>query len=47
MIKPVSPPYGWVRRVLWLVAIWLISVAALGAVAYALRLVMTAVGMST
>ena len=37
---------GWIRRLAWLVGIWLASVAALGAVAYGLRLLMRAAGMS-
>ena len=32
---------NWVRRVLWLAAIWAMSVVALGAAAACLRLVMT------
>ena len=36
----------WIRRLAWLVGIWLASVAALGVVAYGLRLLMRAAGMS-
>lgn len=36
----------WLRRLGWLVVIWLASVAALGLVAWFLRLVMRAAGMS-
>lgn len=37
---------SWRSRLLWLAMIWAASVAALGAAAYALRLVMRAIGMS-
>ena len=37
----------WLRRMAWLVAIWAASVAALGIVAYLLRLFMTAAGLHT
>jgi hypothetical protein len=40
-------PAPWRSRLLWLVLIWAASVAALGVAAYALRLLMRAVGMST
>lgn len=46
MKRPISPPYGWAKRVLWLAAIWLCSVAALGAAALLMRLVMDAAGMT-
>ena len=36
---------SWLRRVGWLIALWLGGVAALGAVALALRLLMHAAGM--
>lgn len=36
----------WLARVGWLVGIWMASVAALAVVAYGLRLLMRAVGMS-
>jgi Protein of unknown function (DUF2474) len=39
-------PREWLRRLGWLVLIWLASVAALVVVAYGLRLLMRAVGMS-
>ncbi|WP_395666819.1 DUF2474 domain-containing protein [Methylocella sp.] len=42
-----SGPRLWLRRALWLVAIWAMSVAALGVVALLLRLVMTAAGLRT
>ncbi|MGY6270560.1 DUF2474 family protein [Achromobacter denitrificans] len=42
---PALPP--WRSRLLWLAIIWASSVAALGAAAYALRLVMKSIGMST
>lgn len=37
---------GWLRRIGWLALIWALSVAALAAVAYGLRLVMTSVGLT-
>lgn len=36
----------WLRRVAWLVAIWCASIAALGVVAYALRGIMSLVGLA-
>lgn len=42
--KPTTP--SWRRRLLWLALIWAGSVATLGVAAYALRLLMRAVGMS-
>jgi len=36
----------WLQRVAWLLAIWVASVAVLGAAAWALRLLMKSVGMS-
>jgi hypothetical protein len=36
---------GWLKRGGWMLAIWTCSVGALGIAAYALRLVMRAVGM--
>lgn len=47
MDGPHSPPPSWRGRLLWLAIIWACSAAALGAAAYALRLVMRAIGMST
>jgi len=41
-----GPRPDWLRRVLWLVAIWAASVACLGLAAYALRLVMGLAGMT-
>lgn len=38
---------SWCSRLLWLTIIWTCSVAALGAAAFALRLVMRSIGMST
>lgn len=38
---------SWRSRLLWLAIIWACSVATLGAAAYALRLVMRSIGMST
>lgn len=40
-------PSSWLRRLGWLIAIWTASVLALGAVALALRWLMSAVGMTT
>lgn len=37
----------WCKRLAWLALLWLMSVAALGAVAYLLRFIMTAIGMTT
>ncbi len=37
----------WLRRMGWLVGIWLASVTVLAFAAWALRLLMQAVGMST
>ena len=37
---------SWAKRLGWLVGIWLTSVLALGVVAYDLRLLMRAAGMS-
>ncbi|MCW0209700.1 hypothetical protein AVE30378_01378 [Achromobacter veterisilvae] len=47
MDGPHSPLPSWRGRLLWLAIIWACSVAALGAAAYALRLVMRTIGMST
>ncbi len=38
MRDDVPPPNRLWRRILWFVGIWLLSVAALGAVAYGIRL---------
>lgn len=43
--QPSQP--SWRSRLLWLAMIWACSVAALGVAAYALRLVMKSIGMST
>ncbi len=40
MSAPASPPAGWTKRILWLIAIWACSVAALGALAFAMRMLM-------
>ncbi len=37
---------SWRRRIMWLVGIWAASIAVLAVAAYALRLVMNAVGMT-
>ncbi|HEY9573311.1 MAG TPA: DUF2474 domain-containing protein, partial [Pusillimonas sp.] len=39
-------PVSWRRRIAWLVGIWAASIAVLAVVAYALKLVMNAVGMT-
>ena len=46
-MNPSATPTSWRSRLLWLALIWASSVAALGVAAYALRLVMRAIGMST
>lgn len=45
--RPVPPPHGWGRRLLWLLGIWVTSVATLGLFALLMRLLMRSVGMST
>ncbi|HEY4317021.1 MAG TPA: DUF2474 domain-containing protein [Herbaspirillum sp.] len=40
------PPRLWLRRMGWMLLIWSASVAALGAVALGLRLVMRLIGMT-
>ena len=42
-----AAPRNWFKRIGWLLLIWVASAAALGAAAYALRLVMRLIGMST
>lgn len=42
-----AAPSGWAKRFGWLLLIWSASVAALGAAAFALRLLMRLIGMST
>ncbi len=42
-----AAPRNWFKRIGWLLLIWVASTAALGAAAYALRLVMRLIGMST
>ncbi len=39
-------PGPWWKRLGWLVLIWAASVAALGVVAYGIRLIMNAVGLT-
>ncbi len=46
MHRPAHPLPSWRSRLLWLALIWAGSVAALGLTAYALRLIMRAIGMS-
>jgi hypothetical protein len=38
---------AWYKRVFWLIAIWLVSVAALGIVAGGIRAIMHMAGMSS
>lgn len=47
--RPASPSVtpSWRSRLVWLAIIWAASVAALGVTAYALRLLMRALGMSS
>lgn len=40
-----APRVPWRRRALWLAAYWLLGVAVVGAIAYALRLVMGWAGL--
>lgn len=44
--SPVRDRAPWLRRIAWLVAIWAASIAVLAIVAYGLRLVMNAAGMT-
>ncbi len=45
--SPASPgPRHWLRRLAWLAAIWMASVATLCMAAFAFRLLMRAAGMS-
>lgn len=50
MFKPLDddspPPQSWLRRVGWLVLIWLLSIGALALFAALLRVVMGWVGLS-
>jgi hypothetical protein len=46
MAAPLPPSSNWITRLAWLAAIWLCSVAALGAAAMVLRLLMKAAGMA-
>ena len=45
MSEPDKPDHWW-KKWLWLLAIWSISVAALALVAYVMRLLMRAAGLS-
>ncbi|UJB64504.1 DUF2474 domain-containing protein [Acidovorax sp. YS12] len=47
MKHPVSPTYGWGKRLIWLVAIWTCSITALGAMAWVMRMIMRAAGMAS
>ena len=42
-----TPAKSWRKRIGWMVLIWVASVAALGAVALGLRLLMRLAGMTT
>jgi len=42
-----DPHRPWWKKLAWLALIWTLSVAALGMVAYLLRLIMNAAGLST
>ncbi|HTG04101.1 MAG TPA: DUF2474 domain-containing protein [Bradyrhizobium sp.] len=44
--RPLSDSRKWLSRVGWLILIWAISVAALGAVALVLRAIMSFAGMT-
>jgi len=47
LVRPTARGWRvWLKRLAWLAGIWLASVAALGVVAYGLRLLMRAAGMS-
>ena len=46
MEEEIPAPRRWLSRLGWLALIWLASVAALGVVAWGLRLLMRAAGMS-
>ena len=41
-----APPSPWWRRLAWMLALWAAGVAALGAVAYALRGAMALLGLA-
>ncbi len=43
----VNKESGWLRRIAWLVGIWVASVGILAIVAYALRMLMNLAGMTT
>lgn len=45
MIRAANPVNLWVRRACWLIAIWIVSVAALAVAASLLRLLMKLCGM--
>lgn len=36
----------WFQRIMWLVAIWFVSIAVLGMAAWGLRVLMRSIGMS-
>jgi hypothetical protein len=45
--RPHPEPHKWLKRFGWLIGIWTVSVLALAAAAYAMRLLMNLVGLST
>jgi hypothetical protein len=47
MIRAAKPANLWIRRAGWLIAIWIVSVAALAVAASLLRLLMTLCGMKS
>lgn len=49
MQKPMMgrvPPSSWGRRLAWLAGIWLLSIAVLAVMAFGMRLLMSAAGMT-
>lgn len=42
-----APPRNWLYRIGWLIAIWLASVACLGVIAFAFRLLMGWAGLTS
>lgn len=44
--RPHRQDSKWLRRILWLVMIWAAGVSCLGVLAYGLRLIMRAAGMT-
>ncbi len=46
MAQTAGQTASWVRRLAWLILIWVASVAALGAAAWVIRLLMRAAGLA-